>query len=156
IYELLRTDRLDAQLQHTELTPRFAEIPKGDSPHVLGRHIADAVTRALEDIAEPEARRELANRVLADLGATDERIPSLEQLLGLSSSHQPLPRPVTPLSDVALLTNARGEPNMASEVAQELASADTVDLLCAFIRFAGISVLAPQLAQLRDRGVQLR
>ncbi|MDG3012619.1 DUF3427 domain-containing protein [Rhodococcus sp. D2-41] len=156
IYELLRTDRLDTQLQDTELMPQFEDIPKGDSPHVLSRHIADAATRALEDIAEPEARRELANRVLSDLGAVDERLPALEQLLGLSSSHEPIPRPVTPLSEVALLTNARGEPNMASEVAHELASADTVELLCAFIRFAGISVLAPQLAQIRDRGVPLR
>lgn len=156
IYELLRTDRLDAQLRGTALSPQFAEIPREESPHILGRHIADAVVRALADMPNPDERRALANRVLTDLGATADRVPALEQLLGLSSTPRRLVRPVTPLSEVALLTNARGEPNMASEVAHELASADTVDLLCAFIRFAGVSVLAPQLTQLRERGIPLR
>ncbi|MGH3936771.1 MAG: phospholipase D-like domain-containing protein, partial [Pseudonocardiaceae bacterium] len=65
-------------------------------------------------------------------------------------------RPATPLSDVALLTNTPGEPSLGAELRAELASADQVDLLCAFIRWHGIRVLADELDALRARGVPLR
>ncbi|WP_244971908.1 phospholipase D-like domain-containing protein [Gordonia rubripertincta] len=45
---------------------------------------------------------------------------------------------------------------MASEISRELATADRVDLLCAFIRFAGISVIGRELQALRSRGVPVR
>ena len=45
---------------------------------------------------------------------------------------------------------------MASEIGRELESADHVDLLCAFIRFAGVAVIGRELARLRERGVKLR
>ncbi|MCC3276566.1 DUF3427 domain-containing protein [Arthrobacter sp. zg-Y20] len=37
-----------------------------------------------------------------------------------------------------------------------MGSADTVDMLCAFIRWSGLRLLEPALAELRDRGVKLR
>lgn len=157
IYELLRTNRLDLQLTETSLTPEFVPVDHTDSPHVLARHIGESAVRALTVITDPYERLARANALLTFLDAAEDRVPVLEQLVALTDAPTKRQiRPVTPLSDVALLTNAPGEPNMAQEIASEMASADNVDLLCAFIRFAGISVLSRQLAALRDRGVPLR
>ncbi len=67
-----------------------------------------------------------------------------------------LERPVTPLSSAALITNARDEPSLSAELRAELASADRVDLLCAFVRWHGLRVLEEQLDLLRRRGVPFR
>jgi HKD family nuclease len=81
----------------------------------------------------------------------------------LQSLHRPdtlrrrqLRRPTTKLSDSALLTNSKDDPNLAAELRTEIESADTVDLLCAFIRWTGLRLLEPALEQLKDRGVKLR
>ncbi|MFZ1178609.1 MAG: DEAD/DEAH box helicase family protein, partial [Mycobacterium sp.] len=66
------------------------------------------------------------------------------------------PRPATPLSDTALMTNARNEPTLAAELRAELASADHVDLLCAFVKWQGLRLLEDQLNELRQRNVPLR
>src|SRR6185312_1873548 len=62
----------------------------------------------------------------------------------------------TPLSDAALLTNAHGEPSLGAELRAELATADRVDLLCAFVKWHGLRVLEAQLRDLHRRGVPLR
>ncbi len=54
------------------------------------------------------------------------------------------------------MTNARNEPTLAAELRAELASADEVDLLCAFVKWHGIRLLERELTQLRERGVPLR
>jgi HKD family nuclease len=65
-------------------------------------------------------------------------------------------RPQTPLSQDALLVNAPHEPGLASELRRELASADRIDLLCAFIVWSGIRLFLEDLRQARRRGVQVR
>jgi hypothetical protein len=48
----------------------------------------------------------------------------------------PLPLPplqATPLSESDLLINAEGQPNIGSKLRAELASADSVDIICAFV-----------------------
>nr|WP_231687214.1 DEAD/DEAH box helicase [Arthrobacter alpinus] len=81
----------------------------------------------------------------------------------LRSLHRPdglkrrqLRRPTTNLSDSALLTNGKDDPNLAAEIRAEMESADSVDLLCAFIRWTGIRLLEPALEGLRERGGKLR
>jgi len=52
--------------------------------------------------------------------------------------------------------NGRDQPRIGSEVQRELASADRVDLLCAFIKWHGLRVLEEPLQELLRRGGQLR
>ena len=54
---------------------------------------------------------------------------------------QPLIRPTVPLSQNALFVASKQEPALSRELRRELASADRIDLLCAFIRWSGIRVL---------------
>ncbi|MGO4435667.1 DEAD/DEAH box helicase family protein, partial [Paenarthrobacter sp. RAF9] len=160
LYELLSTETLGSHLsQEQELQPVFADIQDEDSPDVLSRHVADAVRRALA-AAKPAERVALANKLLQELNTPDRIAPGPTQLQSL---HRPdtlkrrsLRRPTTKLSDSALLTNSKDDPNLAAELRTEIESANTVDLLCAFVRWTGLRLLEPALAQLKERGAKLR
>jgi superfamily II DNA or RNA helicase/HKD family nuclease len=65
-------------------------------------------------------------------------------------------RPKTPLNDAALLTNAFGEPNLASELRAEIDSADSIDLLCAFVMWHGLRLIESDLEKANDAGVPIR
>lgn len=158
-YESLHTRALDRALRAVpDVTAQFGEVGETDAPEVLARHVADAVRRALRE--DPHDQRlEKINDLLARIADQGDAVVALEQLLALTTIEAPgvyRIRPATPLSDVALLTNTRGEPSLGAELRAELASADRVDLLCAFIRWHGIRVLADELDALRSRGIPLR
>lgn len=162
VYELVRTRGLDEQLAAIPLRPEFRDIGADEVPHIVGQYVGQAVTRALANTKVSD-RLAFANLVMATLALGDgvdaesDQISDLMQLVSLVSDGESAPpHPQTPLSDVALLTNADGEPALASEISSELASADHVDLLCAFVRFTGIRVLDAGLRARQERGVPLR
>lgn len=167
VYESLRTARLESALaQLAELTPHRARVADAEVPEVLGRHVGVAVARALAAEKDDHRRLVLVNDLIdriaqfaADAGAERVLAP-VEQLVALSRQVAPgvhrVERPITPLSAAALLTNANGEPSLHAELRAELASADRVDLLCAFVRWHGLRVLEEPLEHLRRRGVPLR
>lgn len=165
IYELLATQHLmnefDSQLR---LVPDFHKVPEGEDSVVLTRHLTGAIHSRLENLPHDQ-RVAWANSILrvVDPESTDEIVvedDSAKQLFEVRGASSPkskvISRPSTPLSDSALLTNARDEPGLGSELRLELASADSVDLLCAFVKWHGIRVLENELHSFRDRGGKLR
>ncbi len=166
LYESLLTKRLQAQIDEATgsgLTPGTQLVDAAEQPALYARHIRDAAARALAAEPNPDRRRDLVNTLLDLLGARDDELASSPgQLLSLvapaapGSASRSTNRPATPLSDAALLTNARGEPCVGHEIRSELDSADQVDLLCAFVKWYGLRVIESQLHDLRDRGVPLR
>ena len=104
----------------------------------------------------------MANGVLSALDPGSAVDPPARRLLAVSSDGfkpgrpRGLARPRTPLSDAALLTNSPDEPSLAAELKAEMASADSVDLLCAFVKWYGVRLLEGELLALRDAGVPLR
>ena len=66
------------------------------------------------------------------------------------------PLPAIPLSQSDLLVNAEGQPNVGTELRREIASADSVDLICAFVIWSGVRQLRDALAELVERGGTLR
>lgn len=52
--------------------------------------------------------------------------------------------------------NARGEPGLAHALAHEIPSADSIDLVCAFVRWHGLRLLADPLEALCRAGRPLR
>nr|WP_227471411.1 DEAD/DEAH box helicase [Paenarthrobacter sp. YJN-5] len=160
LYELLHTSGIESKLS---LLPDFdavvSDVDPANSPEVLSRYIADAVRGALA-ASKPEERVALTNRLLSQLQQDNQVTPGPRQLLSL---HRPdalkrrqLRRPTTRLSDTALLTNGKDDPNLAAELRTEIESANTVDLLCAFVRWTGLRLLEPALEQLNERGVKFR
>jgi superfamily II DNA or RNA helicase/HKD family nuclease len=176
IYEQLVTSDLNHRLRQVDpaLVDRDALDP-ADGHEALARHIARLVRRVLRatggDGPDALARQvDLTNqitRAIAELapesvGADDLVADSRDLLLALAAlgpTPAPVqfpPRPEVPLTASALLVNGRGQPRIGTEVQRELASADNVDLLCAFVRWAGVRVLDSQLEDLTRRGGRLR
>jgi superfamily II DNA or RNA helicase/HKD family nuclease len=65
-------------------------------------------------------------------------------------------RPLIPLLDTTLLTNAPGEPTVRSQIHTEIASADSIDIVMAFIRRSGVLPLLDALREHCSRGKRLR
>lgn len=65
-------------------------------------------------------------------------------------------RPSTPLSETALITNSPDDPSLGAELRAELATADRIDLLCAFVKWHGLRVLEQPLRAAAARGVPIR
>ncbi|MEQ4300914.1 DUF3427 domain-containing protein [Plantactinospora sp. B6F1] len=177
IYERLITNELAGKLQHLDpgLVER-ASLDPADAHVVLARHITGLVQRALCAVGGDENDRlarqiEMVNRIaerIADLepqatGNDDQLAEAHKQLL-TAIAHPPVPpaaphfpvRPTTPLSTGALLVNGRHQPRIGHEVNAEMASADHVDLLCAFITWYGVRLLERSVQELIARGGRLR
>jgi superfamily II DNA or RNA helicase len=151
------------------------ELDPADSYLVLARHIGAIAERALRSVSGtgPErvrAQVDLANQIVQGIVDATPRAVQGEDLLvkpaELLAAIVPRPpapqevrfpdRPQVPLANAALLTNGRGQPSIGSEVNKELASANNVDLLCAFIKRRGVRLLREAAAELIGRGGRLR
>ena len=64
--------------------------------------------------------------------------------------------PATPFSQSDLLVNAEGQPNIGSELKAELGSADSVDLICAFVIWSGVRHLRDVARRRGARGGRIR
>lgn len=163
MYDAVVTRSLRARLTAKHLVEKVKPLDEADQPSVLARHVAHAVERALDVRHGDEKRIELVNHVLEVVQATEDQLPdAAERLVSYLSLPKPgrPPRytgiPVTPLSQSALLTNAHEEPSLGSEIRGGLASADSVDLLLAFVKWTGLRVLEKELTALAEHGVRLR
>lgn len=160
LYELLYTDNLARRLQ---VVPDFeagiTEISEEISPEVLARHVGAVVREVLAD-TKPADRVAKTNALLKSIDPDNKVLSGPRQLESLyqpeALKQRQLRRPTTRLSDSALLTNATDDPSLAAEVRAEIESADSVDLLCAFIRWTGIRLLESALDGLAERGGRLR
>jgi superfamily II DNA or RNA helicase/HKD family nuclease len=169
IYESLLTDRLREQLeQNDDLQAEYGTVDESEQALTIARHLAPIIEGAMRGASTVEDRIELVQRILAVLPGAHAagealypyergKITRLDEVVSatqLGDAH--LPRPATPFSDAALMTNARNEPTLAAELRAELVSADHVDLLCAFIKWQGLRLLEDQLNGLKRRGTPLR
>jgi len=164
LYESVLTDELNARLGR-EVTREIdlGKVDEADQPHVLVRHITTALHRRLAAIKDPAARLAAANDLLRAIEEPSDSVVSPVQQLqsvrlldgpGQLSRHAL--RPKTPLNDAALLTNAHGEPSLASELRAEIGSADSIDLLCAFVMWHGLCLIEGELATAREAGIPIR
>ncbi|WCN01518.1 DUF3427 domain-containing protein [Streptomyces sp. M92] len=171
VYEQLITDRVHGELERLEAAgwkAIDAQVGAESSPHVLARHVGDIVARYLNQL-RPEDRVPFANRVLESLAADVDGQTGAEsvsaivegprQLLALAEQEAPgayAIRPLTPLSETSLLTNSPEDLNLGAELRAELATADRIDLLCAFVKWYGIRVLEDSLLAAKERGIPIR
>ncbi|MFD5495417.1 DUF3427 domain-containing protein [Streptomyces sp. NPDC127091] len=171
VYEKLITDGVRDELQHLETAgwkAIDAEVSAESSPHVLARHIGESVARRLQQLP-PHQQVPFANQILASLDVNTGDQSHTEpggtiadgprQLLALAKQEAPgayAIRPLTPLSETSLLTNSPDDLSLGSELRAELATADRIDLLCAFVKWYGIRVLEDALHAAKERGVPIR
>jgi superfamily II DNA or RNA helicase/HKD family nuclease len=171
VYEKLITQNVRNELEQLEAAgwkAVDAEVSAESSPHVLARHIGEVVARRLQQLP-PDQQVPFANQVLESLTteAFDHRdvdpiskvIEGPRQLLALAEQEAAgvyAIRPLTPLSETSLLTNSSEDLNLGAELRAELATADRIDLLCAFVKWYGLRVLEDSLRAATERGVPIR
>ena len=135
--------RLDEELVHDE------PLDAAEGPERLARHAMIELSQILADGgALPRRRRRESTPCSATSHAIPPRIRSWSYRRACCSgikARSPLGQPVslptppaTPFSQSDLLVNAEGQPNIGSELKAELAAADSVDLICAFVIWSGV------------------
>jgi len=156
VYEAIRTPQIDRAIAgDPSWLPEFSPVAHAEAPTVLARHVSAAVARVLAAEGDSDRRLAVVNDLLALLEEDGSNVgTALSQLVSLRREGSLNPtapvRPLTPLSDAALLTNARNEPSLSAELRAEIASADRIDLLCAFIKWHGLRVQASGVELVRD------
>ncbi|TXS51843.1 DUF3427 domain-containing protein [Streptomyces sp. t39] len=168
LYEQLVTLRVEKQLQQLDGERWRAvdgEVGAESGPHVMARHVAETTRRVLERLPVEE-RVHAANHILESMSSLDGAREWVDlvaegprQLLAIAEKQAEgvyALRPATPLSDASLITNSPGDPSFGFELRAELATADRVDLLCAFVKWHGLRVIEQSLEAAQARGVPMR
>ena len=165
LYERLVTTALRARLDTADpnlVDIRVRPVAAEEAAETLARHVSIVVARALGELPEQDrAERQVAvtNRIVELLADDEEAVAlpaselrSVQPRTGDPALDRETVAPIVPLSAADLLVNARGEPALAHALAHEIPSADSVDLLCAFIRWHGLRVLVDPLVGALPRG----
>jgi superfamily II DNA or RNA helicase/HKD family nuclease len=175
LYEALLTGALDkrlASLVAAAVAPELKKLADAEAADRLSRHLAMVVTRAIEALPEDGRAQagagiveKLIELLSAESAAVDRDIDvPLDPARVLSAilrrrpdgSPDVLEAPLTPLLDTTLLTNSPGEPAVGHEVRAEVHSADSIDLVMAFVRLSGINPMLDALRRHCREGKRLR
>ncbi len=158
LHEALLTRQLEElleQLSERELVADVAELRDAEASDRVSRHVAAIVARAIDRAPEgkrseqatlitvalirslqpfADGKHELDGDALLDparvLVALLRRLPD--------GRPQQIERPLTPLLDTTVFTNAPGEPAVGHELRAEVPSADAIDVVMAFVRWSGV------------------
>lgn len=165
VYERL----VDLDLRHqldalAGIAAEERDLVEAEAPERLAAHLADRLRAELRRQPDLAAQVELTRRLLAHLDLDGSVGTDLDDPARMLTRVGPplLPgeaapaAPLIPLSDSDLLVNARDEPRVGEVLLHELATADRVDLIIAFVRFTGLRILLPPLRLLAERGVPIR
>ncbi len=137
-------------------------------PSTLARHLAGVVRRTLAATADPRDRLRVVGHLVQTL--REENVaPDTDDAVGepprILRAVQPIAEapgrlrvtpPVLGVGHSDLLVNARGEPNLLHSLISEIASADRIDVVVAFIKRSGLRPLLDALAAAADRGTRIR
>jgi hypothetical protein len=171
LYEHLITTELAEALASLEAarSAHIEQLSDDDIQGVLARHVGREVERILGSLPREEraeAARVVVEHLLNALGsiaaerglevdalAEQHVSPPPRRLLALHRARE-LERPSSPLALSTLLTRNAAEPAIGHELACEIASADRIDAVVAFVTMGGIRRIREQLVAHRgDRPI---
>lgn len=177
LHEAIVTAELRAQIERARAEGWLVEWKAMDDASIadiLARHIHDRARERIAGIPASMADRrrvqiDLANRLLhaltADLApdnpaaivdADGQVMLEVAEPPKQGRSWSPTNRPGIPLRESMLLVNGHKDLQIGTQVALEIQSADRVDLLCAFVRFAGLRLIRAELSEFLLRGGDMR
>ncbi len=154
-YDRLLTAELASRL--AGLRVATGAVEEAESADALGLHVGRAVARHLAGLPA-EQRVDAANRVLAAFGEQDVVRAGPENLLAVARQEAPgvwevlQTRPQVPAVPTRAADELAADPKLGSELRAELATADGVDLLCAFVKWYGLRVLESRAGRTRTAG----
>lgn len=163
LYDILVTQALHERLERlpAAMEARTAAPEPAEAHEYLARQAAGTLREVLR-LAEEEGSERLraqARACNAALIATGYDVgPALfsdppRLLTEVRLRHGgDMPRPVIPLSTSALLVNDDERLSAAGVLKREVASSDSVDLICAFVNHTGVRILEDEVRALCERG----
>lgn len=164
VYEELVTAAVASAV--AAIAPRRTDIQRVqdvDLPAALAHHFGIELTRALRASKTREQQLELFASVFEHLLTVapklldpSARIESPPRFLRAVYKTAAPARPHTPLAATTLLTRNRAEPALGHELRNEIASADKIDLVAAFITVGGVRVVREALESFARRGGRMR
>ena len=176
LHERLVTRLLERDLAALEshLSADRAPLRDADAADRLALHLSRVVERAIDALPDRDRAKlgaDLSRRLIEELAkesrfaaadfAFEGPLDPPQQLRAVRAAlpdgtPEHISQPLIPLLDTTLLTNAPGEPNVGHQVQAEIASADRIDLVMAFIRRTGIRPLREALTRHVQAGRRLR
>ena len=173
LYDLLITREIERELQKFAANRRSdaEDLDRSDANILLARHIAAVVREALHGVPEderPQRQAAICNEIIRSIANSlpdqiedgdfiaepPRRLAAVYEFDALRTTRPVAPQ--IPLSQSDLLVNARGEPRVGSVIEKEIASADRIDLIVAFIRWSGLRLIESQLQSFIESGKKLR
>ena len=143
IYEALLDENLNDILQrHPELRSVFGKLDPEEEPARYAAFLARLLERALRLEGDPAKRLNLCNEIVERIAGnpttqflSSSRLvksdnPVLLEVTPPNYAHGGIPRPQTALVESSLFTGSTADPQLVHELAQEMKSADSMDLLC--------------------------
>jgi superfamily II DNA or RNA helicase/HKD family nuclease len=157
LYDSIITESLNRELESIDEAShsiRRRKLHPAEAGDKLALHLGKVLMSALSSVDDKdrvEVGVQLARELIESIDTTikktelseDQLLTSKEVLtsvlpLNPDGSVPEVTEPLTPLLDTTLLTNARGEPRVGSQILTEIQSADRIDVVMAFIRVSGI------------------
>ena len=175
LYDTLLHDELRQQLERLvvrRLIPEVGTVDAAEIPDRVGEIIGLWARRILA-AQPPGDRAKFASKltwalltVMKDLypdsnfsqlaiGQEVSRLTAIEPQ-GPDGKPITITRPLTPLRDSVLMTNARGLPSIANEISAEIESADRIDVIVAFVRWSGIRQIIGRMREHIQEGKSIR
>lgn len=170
IYERVITHALEEKL--SRISDNFEiekqQLDSEESSFSLALHLTKLIACSLYSFSGPDKKQRQAqfcNQLLEVIGNNDNSFPvEAEKIVGdlmyllkiQDKTKKPLPRPDTPLSNAALFTGTSSDLTLESELKKEIQTADSIDILCSFIKWSGLRLLLPYLAEATADGKKIR
>lgn len=170
LYEEIVSRRLAELLEGIPADQQgFSDLDPGDAHDRLARYLAVVLRSVWKDQSGDEAEKLLAQVALCNdiLQLVSKHNKSFERVLDnevvlpprelraiyrQGKGYNRPPQPVVPLTESALFVNDGERINVGAAIKLELASADAVDLICAFVNFNGARLIGDEVHKLCERG----
>ena len=154
LYERILTEVLAGEFGSALGEPHTEELRNAEAADRIAWHLAKVVERAIEALPADDRAglgAKLAGKLISQIAGESsarelrgEQVSDPPRILRAIRRRRPdgspevIDAPMIPLLDTTLLTNSRGEPNVGHQIRTEIASADRIDLVMAFIRRSGM------------------
>jgi superfamily II DNA or RNA helicase len=169
IYEaLLDQRREDILAANPELCSVLAKLDPEEEPSRYAAFVGAVLAKALQSEPDSSIRRDLCNQIILRISEgrstsflSDRQLAAVDAqlLLEITPSNYAqsgIPRPETSLAISSLFTGSPADPQLVHELQEEIRSADRVDVLVSFIKWAGLRLLMPAFEELTQRGGTIR